>query len=244
MKDVNSLTFIEHLSELRKRLFFIIIVVLVLAGISYVYIQPIVENIITIAGNNIDFIYISPSELFLVYIKISLVAGIVVSSPIIFYEIWRFLKPGLEKKERRYMLASLLGGTFFFILGVIFCYTVVLPMVLKFFLSLTMEGIQPMISIGNYISFIATTLLSFGIVFEMPILVLILSKFGLITSEFLKNNRKYIILIIFIVAAILTPPDVISQLLLAAPMLILYELSIFIAKISEKSKNKVIVERS
>lgn len=244
MKDINNLTFIEHLSELRKRLFIIIIVVLVLAGISYVYIQPIVENIIRIAGNNIDFIYISPSELFLVYIKVSLVAGIVVSSPIIFYEIWVFLKPGLEKKERRYMLASLFGGAFFFILGVIFCYTVVLPMVLKFFLSLTMEGIQPMISIGNYISFIATTLLSFGIVFEMPILVLILSKFGLITSEFLKNNRKYIILIIFIVAAILTPPDVISQLLLAAPMLILYELSIFIAKISEKSKNKVIVERS
>ncbi len=242
MRDVNKLTFIEHLTELRRRLFIILVAVLLCSCICYRYIHPIVEKVIDLVEDKVQFIYISPPELFLAYIKISLVAGIVLSSPIIFYEIWVFIKPGLEKKERRYVFISLFGGAFFFVLGVVFCFKIVLPVILYFFVNLRMEEIQPMMSVGNYMSFISTTLLSFGIIFEMPMIVLILSRLGLVTSDFLKKNRKYIIFIIFVVAAIITPPDVISQLLLACPMLILYEVSILFARIIERKWKKQVVQ--
>lgn len=232
--DVNKLTLIEHLTEMRKRLFIIAVVVLISTCMCYVYIQPIIKDVIEPAGNKLNFIYVSPPELFLAYIKLSLVAGITISSPITFFQIWVFIRPGLEKKEKRCILASLFGGTFFFVLGVVFAFKIVLPIVLEFFVKLRIEQIQPMISFGNYISFISTTLLSFGIIFEMPMLVLILSRFGLITSDFLKKNKKYIIFMTFIVAALMTPPDVVSQLLLAGPMIVLFEISIFVAKITER----------
>jgi len=240
--DVNKLPFLDHLAELRKRLFLILAVVLVATTISYVYVQPIMENIISLAGEKVDFIYISPPELFLAYIKLSIVAGVTITFPLLAYQIYSFIRPGLEKRERRVVIISLLGGTVFFILGILFSYNVVLPIVLKFFLDLRIGTIEPVISVGNYISFVSTSLLSFGIVFEMPMLIMLLSRFGIVSSSFLQKNTKHIIFGIVVVAAFLTPPDVVSQALLAGPMIILYEISILLAKLVERNKNKDIAQ--
>lgn len=231
----NKLTLIEHLSELRKRLFIIILSLIITSAGSYYYVEKLVKELVKYT-NYLDFVYLTPSELFLTYIKISLVMGIVISSPILLRQIWLFLKPGLTKRERRYITLSLLGGVLFFAAGVIFAYLLVIPVTIKFFTGFTLEGITPTISFRSYVDFICSLLLAFGLVFEMPILSVLLTKFGLINSIMLRKNRKMVILVIFVVAAIITPPDVISQLLLAMPMMILFEISIWLSKIVGRKK--------
>ncbi|QSX09127.1 twin-arginine translocase subunit TatC [Alkalibacter rhizosphaerae] len=244
MDTTKKQPFLNHLAELRKRLFIVFLVVVTATGVGYFFVQHLIGDVIGLAGGKIDFIYISPPELFLAYVKLSLVAGITVSFPIIAYQIYAFLRPGLEKRERRYVLVSILGGSFFFAAGVVFSYIVVLPMVLSFFINMRMESIDPVMSVGSYIGFISTSLLSFGLVFEMPMLVLLLSRFGLVTSAFLQKNTKYILFGIVVVAAIITPPDVISQVLLVGPMLVLFEFSVFLAKLTERSKRKRMAQSS
>lgn len=234
MSDVNKYTLVEHLSELRKRIIIIISVFVIGSVVSFGYIQSIMDEFISIGNAHFDFIYISPPELLIAYMKLALIFGLLLASPIVFFQIWMFIKPGLENKSKKYLMVSLFFGLFFFFLGGLFSYTVVLPLALQFFGEMTIEGIQPMISIGNYIGFVTSIVFSFGIVFEMPMIIFILSKIGLITSSFLKKNRKYMVLVIFTLSAILTPPDILSQILLAIPMLILYEISIFISKFTEK----------
>jgi sec-independent protein translocase protein TatC len=167
-----------------------------------------------------------------------LIAGLVISSPVIFWQVWAFVKPGLKKEEKRYFICSFIGGTIFLILGVVFAYKIILPFTLTFFSSLGTQNIKPMISFGNYIDFITTILLSFGLVFEMPIVIILLTRFGIVKVEFLTKNRKYAILIIIILAAIITPPDVISQILLASPMLLLFEFSVIVSRITERKKRQ------
>lgn len=227
--DDLKLPIIEHVAELRKRL--IIIVSIVIAGTigSYVYIETLIDLLLE-PVRKLDFIYLTPPELFLSYIKISLVAGIIITSPIIFWNIWVFIVPGLKKKEKRYLGLSLFMGFFLFLLGGFFAYRVIIPITIDFFVKLSTPVIQPKFSFGNYTGFISSILLSFGIVFELPILVALLTKFNLISAATLRKYRKYLIVVIFIVASLLSPPDLISQLLLAAPLLILFEISVLISK--------------
>jgi sec-independent protein translocase protein TatC len=224
----NKFTLVEHLAELRKRLFIILIVAIGTSSICFFYVDRVVQDLLK-PGKQLDFVYLSPPELFLAYVKISLLAGIIISSPITFYQIWLFIKPGLEKTEKRFILVSLFGGVFFFIAGTTFAYKIILPITIDFFAKLKIEDIEPMISFGSYIGFISSILLSFGLVFEMPMLIALLTKFKIISAPTLRKNRKIVVLIVFIVAAILTPPDVISQILLAGPMVLLFELSIVIS---------------
>lgn len=227
--DDLKLPIIEHVAELRKRL--IIIVSIVIAGTigSYVYIETLIDLLLE-PVRKLDFIYLTPPELFLSYLKISLVAGIIITSPIIFWNIWVFIVPGLKKKEKRYLGLSLFMGFFLFLLGGFFAYRVIIPITIDFFVKLSTPVIQPKFSFGNYTGFISSILLSFGIVFELPILVALLTKFNLISAATLRKYRKYLIVVIFIVASLLSPPDLISQLLLAAPLLILFEISVLISK--------------
>ncbi|MFT9496325.1 twin-arginine translocase subunit TatC [Anaerosolibacter sp.] len=230
-------TLTEHLAELRKRLFIILIVIIGSSSICFLYVDRAIQDILKPASQ-LEFVYLSPPELFLAYVKISLVAGLIISSPITFYQIWLFIKPGLEKSEKRIMLISLFAGVFFFIVGTTFAYKIILPITIQFFANIKVEDIEPMISFGSYIGFISSILLSFGLVFEMPMLVALLTRFKLISAPTLRKNRKIVILLVFIVAAILTPPDVISQMLLAGPMLLLFEFSILISSILGKEKKE------
>lgn len=236
MEDKN-LTLVGHLGELRKRLMIIAVFIIVGAIISYNFIDPIVGYMVKPA-KGVDFIYLSPPELFLAYIKISVISGLVLSSPMTLLQIWLFVKPGLKKIERRYLTFAMLMGIIFFAMGSTFSYFTIIPISIDFFTQLSVQGVTPLFSFNNYLGFIISLLLSFGLVFELPLLIILLTQLNLITAELLKKYRKIVILVIVIVAAILTPPDIISQMLLAVPMLFLYEFSILIAVIIGKRKKK------
>lgn len=231
-----NLTMIGHLTELRKRLIYSSIVLIVSILLCYNLSELIVKYIIDIAPY-INFVFIAPAELLMSYIKISVISGFVVSSPFLILQIWLFVSPGLTKSEKRTIAVSLFIGGLFFIVGVVFAFLVVLPIMLQFFMGFQIEEIEEMISFSNYLSFVINTLLSFGIIFELPIIMVIMTKFHILKVDFIKKNRKYTILIIFIVAAILTPPDVITQTLLAGPMILLFEIGVIFSSIVEK-KNK------
>lgn len=237
-KDEKNLTIVEHLTELRKRLIYASIVLLVAIAVSYNFSETIVKRIVDIAGN-INFVFIAPAELLMAYVKIAVIGGFVVAGPFLLLQIWLFVSPGLNKNEKRTIAVSLFVGGLFFIAGVVFAYIVILPIMLQFFMGFQIEQIEEMISFSNYLTFVINTLLSFGIIFELPIIMVILTRFRIIKVSFIKKNRKYMILIIFVVAAILTPPDVITQTLLAGPMILLFEIGVvFASMVEKKSKNE------
>ncbi|MBO1265207.1 twin-arginine translocase subunit TatC [Proteiniclasticum sp. SCR006] len=232
-----NLTLVEHLTELRNRIIYMAAVFVAAVLLSYSFSEILVTDMIGIVPD-ISFVFISPAELLLSYIKIAVIIGLSVSSPFLIMQIWLFVSPGLEKKERRTMLFSLLFGGVFFILGAVFAYVGVLPLILEFFMGFQVEGIEEMISFSSYLSLIVNTVLSFGLIFELPSIMVIMTRFGIVKVRFLRKNRKYIILVIFVVAAVLTPPDIISQTLLALPMILLFELGIFLSRIVERKRDK------
>jgi sec-independent protein translocase protein TatC len=168
--------------------------------------------------------------MFIAYIKVALIGGIILAVPVIFYELWMFVAPALYQKEKRYLVPFVLFSTILFVMGALFGYFIVFPYGFKFFLGFATENIQALPSVKQYFSFAIRLLLAFGLVFEMPVAVLFLTKIGLVTPEAMKKYRKFAILGSFIIAAILTPPDVATQLMMAGPIIILYELSIYISK--------------
>lgn len=237
VQDEKNLTLVGHLTELRKRLVYSSIVLLTAILICYNFSEFVVKDIIGIVPE-IQFVFIAPAELLMSYVKIAVIGGFVIAAPFLVLQLWLFISPGLKKREKRTIAVSLFVGGIFFIVGIVFSYMVIMPIMLKFFMGFQIEEIQEMISFENYLSFVIRTLLSFGLIFELPIIMVILTKFRIIKVDFLKANRKYFILAIFIVAAILTPPDVITQTLLAAPMLILFEVGIIFSTLVEKTNKK------
>ncbi|MBU5677181.1 twin-arginine translocase subunit TatC [Alkaliphilus sp. MSJ-5] len=237
MTDDARLTLVEHLGELRKRLIISSIVIILGSLLCYNYIDIIIQLIVRPA-EGLEFIYLSPPELFIAYVKISLVLGLFVASPIVLFQIWMFIKPGLKVKERKYVLFAMFMGIIFLLIGVSFAYFIIIPMTIKFFIKMSVDQIAPLFSFANYISFISSLLLSFGLVFELPLIIILLTQLGLVAPNTFKKYRKMVILGIFIVAAILTPPDVVSQTMMAIPMLFLYEFSIIVSTIIYRKKKE------
>jgi sec-independent protein translocase protein TatC len=168
--------------------------------------------------------------------KVAFVAGLILVSPFVLYQVWAFVAPGLYQKEKRYVVPFVLGGSFFFALGVLFAYFVAIPMGFKFLLGYATDFIKPLPSMKEYLSFSIKFLLAFGLVFEFPVVLVLLARIGVIDARALSQRRKYAILLIFIFAAVVTPPDLISQVLMALPLMGLYELSILLSKIFGKKK--------
>lgn len=238
MSDSNKvMPILDHLTELRKRLVIILVVNIVASLFCYQYVDVIMQYILNL-GKDIELIYITPSELFLVYVKLSLLIGIVISSPITLLQIWLFVSKGLYKKEKFYIVLSAILGVVFFILGVMFCYFMVLPITMQFFVRITISDITAMISVDSFVTFINTMLICFGVIFELPIIVFLLSLFGLLTPKMIKGKHKYFIVIIFILAAFITPPDIVSQVLLGIPMVLLFQLSVGICWMVDRKKKK------
>lgn len=230
-----KLTLTGHLEELRKRIIISAIFFILSASLSFTFAETIIRDMIEV-GKDIEFVFISPSELLMVNVRIAIIGGFLLSSPFLITQIWMFVSPGLTNKEKR-LIASAIGlGGMFFALGVLFSYFIVIPTMLIFFMGFQLDVVQPMISFNNYLGFIVNTVIAFGIIFELPIVMILLTKFGIVKIEFIKKNRKYIILAIFIVAAIITPPDVISQLLMALPMIVLTEIGILLSVLLNKGK--------
>lgn len=225
-----QMPFVEHLAELRKRLIIVFLTILLAGSLCFLFVEPIVTMILALAPDA-DMVYLAPPELFLAYLRISLVLGIVVALPITLTQIWFFVQPALSRREKISVAAILFGGSVFFLLGAVFAFQIILPLTMRFFLQYATETIQPVFSFGSYVGFVLSIMIAFGIAFELPIAVTILSAVGIVTPAMLRFSRKYVLVVLVIVSAVLTPPDVVSQILLAGPMMALYELSILLARI-------------
>jgi len=235
VEDTSSCTMgvMEHLRELRKRLFYSAVAILIGAVGSYYFSSEVFALLsapYTESFANAPLVGTSPAEAWLLKVKVAVFCGALVMSPALFYQFWAFVSPGLYPSERRWVVPFVLVSSLLFIGGAAFCYLTVLPLALSFFRNEFLSiNVTPTIKIGEYVSMAVVSLLSFGIVFEMPVVTLILARAGVIDHYFLVRWYRQAILIIFIISAIITPPDVLSQILLAVPLLILYVISIGIA---------------
>lgn len=240
MESENRMPLADHLEELRWRIIKCIIAVGVGFACSYAFSRKIFEFIVSplikVMPKGGHLIYTSLPEAFLTYLKVSFLSGIVLAVPVILYQSWKFVMPGLYENERKYVLPFVVVATVFFILGASFAFFVVFPFGFKFFLGFSTSKIEALPSLREYLNLVTKLLLAFGITFELPVIVYFLARMGIVTYSMLARKRQYAILIIFIAAAILTPPDVISQILLAVPLLVLYEISVWVAYVVGKDR--------
>ncbi|MBS3970409.1 MAG: twin-arginine translocase subunit TatC [Clostridia bacterium] len=234
-----SMSLIDHLEELRKIIIRIVIAILVGAVVSFALFEDVLFKIINapIAGKDIQLAQLAVTEVFITRLKVSLLSGIVITIPFTAYQIWSFILPALYAHERRYVYMIAPMSAILFAAGVVFGYYVVLPLALVFFIVQGAD-LLPMLSFARYVSFVLGFLLPFGLVFQLPLAVVFLVKIGVVDYKFFKAKRKYAILIIFIISAVLTPPDLVSQLLMAGPVVLLYEISILIAWLIRKKVKK------
>ncbi len=238
MKNESVKPFMGHLEELRQRLIKCAMAVAVTFFIAYAFserlFQVLVMPLKAIMPQEDKLIFTNITEMFFIYLKISLIAGILGASPFIFYQIWRFVAPGLYEHEKKYVIPFVFFSSILFVGGSLFGYFVVFPFGFKFFLGCANEYVKALPSVKEYFSLSIKLLFAFGLIFELPVFMFFLAKIGLITPEALKKNRRISILVIFIIAAILTPPDAITQLMMAGPLLVLYEISIYVTKLATR----------
>lgn len=235
----------EHLSELRDRLVKSFIAVGVCFVLAYFFKEQLFKVLIAPlvtameqSGTDAKMIFTGLPEAFFTYLKVSLLAGIMVASPVLFYQFWMFVSPGLYRNEKKYFLPIVILSVIFFIIGALFGYFIVFPYGFTFFLGFSTPNIQAMPSMKEYLGFASKMLLAFGMVFELPLVITFLARMGLVSVPFLRKNRKYAILLFFVVAALITPPDVITQCMMAVPLMILYEISILGAIVFGKKKTE------
>jgi len=237
----------EHLIELRSRLLKSIIFLIITFIVCYIFSDKIYNFLVDPYaqavkddGNNRRLIFTALHETFLTYLKLAFFAAFFFSCPLILMQIWKFVAPGLYKDEKLALLPFLIATPVLFLLGGMLVYYLIMPLAIKFFLSFETAAINGSLPIqleakvNEYLSLVMRLILAFGISFQLPVFLTLLAKVGFITSEYLKTRRKYVVIIIFSMAAILTPPDPITQIGLALPLLLLYEISIFTVKFVEK----------
>jgi sec-independent protein translocase protein TatC len=229
----DKMSFMEHLGELRSRISRSLIGVLVGLVIAFPLSQRIVDYLsrpIQATGNNLVFLAVT--EAFWVQMKVALIAGLFLASPVILWQVWAFVAPGLYQNEKKYAAPFVIIGSLMFIAGGAFSLFVVTPYAVNFLLSFARPGLQPMISIGSYIDFLLKFTVAFGLVFELPLGLTLAARMGVVTPKSLARNRKYAVLGAFVAAAALTPtPDAFNQMLMAGPLIILYEVGIVSARI-------------
>ena len=234
------LTFFEHLDELRKRIVISLVALLIGTIAGCYYADPLLRLLLQPVASEIhEFYFFSPTAAFLIKFKIALLLGILAASPVIISQLWFFVSPGLHGKEKK-MVIPLIGVTsVLFLSGAFFCFAVVIPFAFKFLVGMQTEFLKPMISIESYMNFLFGMLLAFGISFNMPVFIMAFVRVGLLSVKTLNRYQRHAIVLIFIIAAVLTPtPDISGQLMLAVPLVCLFELSIVGSYVIEKFKKK------
>jgi sec-independent protein translocase protein TatC len=234
--EVKAMPFLEHLEELRKRLLKSFAAVIVMAMVALYFSDHIMRwALMPLGGIKLHVTEITGS--IMAYVKVGLISGLIGALPIVFYQLWAFVSPGLYKKEKRLALSLVVISTLLFLMGAAFCYFIMLPWSLKFMIGFSGDLFTPIITVNSYLSYAGFLILAFGLTFEMPIAAYFLGRIGLVSSSFLSKGRRYAIVAILIVAAIITPtPDMFNQCLLAIPMYVLYEVSILVVRFTGKRK--------
>ena len=235
-----EMSFLDHIEELRWRIIYSLIGVLVFTIIAWIFIDPLVEIVLLKPARdaNASLQNLRPFGQLFLYVQVAIIVGIVASLPNIFYQLWKFIAPALKKKERKYILWIVFFSTFCFLAGIAFAYFVMLPLAMKFAAQFGTQEISNEFAIDEYMSIIISVMLAAGVVFELPMVSFFLSKLGILTPKFMRKYRRHAIVIILVLAAILTPgADPVSQVILAVPLVLLYEISIFISKISSKKSD-------
>ena len=258
--DDEKMPLTAHLGELRKRIVVSLSALLVTFTVCFAYSEEIFSLIMFPLKHDLDFsvtemyvqfvqkdklqstklVFLGPAEAFWMNMKVALVAGLIFALPVVFHQFWKFIAPGLLPKERRYVLPFVLVATTLFIAGAAFCFVIVLPFALSFLLTYKVgDFLMPMLSVGQYVDFCLKFILAFGIIFETPVVIVFLTKLGIVTPQTLASGRRYAILFAFVAAAFLTPtPDAFNQCLMAVPMILLYELGIWISPLFTPSRKR------
>jgi len=232
-----EMSFLDHVEELRWRIIYAIIGILIFTIVAWIFIDPLIEIVLLKPARdaNASLQNLRPFGQLFLYVQVAIIVGIVASLPNIFYQLWQFIAPALKKKERKYILWIVFFSTFCFLAGIAFAYFVMLPLTMKFAAQFGTAEISNEFAIDEYMSIIISVMLAAGVVFELPMISFFLSKLGILTPQFMRKYRRHAIVIILVLAAFLTPgADPVSQVILAVPLVLLYEISIFISKISLK----------
>lgn len=229
--------FLEHLEELRWRIFWALLAIAVgtAVGLGLVLRYEVLELLVEpvrAARDEPDFklIYLSPADPFFIKLKLAVLVGIILAFPLVVYQIWAFLSPALEKEEKRAIVPALYLGLVLFVGGVAMAYYAALPVTLQFFQMWEGTSMQEQLEVGKTLAFVTKLLVAFGVVFELPVVIMVLSAMGLVTPEFLRAKRRHAIVVLTVVASLITPGDVVTlTLMMMVPLIFLYELSIFLS---------------
>jgi sec-independent protein translocase protein TatC len=241
-RALGKMSFMEHLGELRTRIMWSLVAMAVGIAIALFITDPVMRFISRpLLAMKTELVFTSPTEAFWTWMKVAMVLGIFISMPGILFQVWKFVSPGLHAHEKKYAAPFIIIGSLLFVTGGAFAMLVIIPYASNFLVTFGQEkGWKPMLTVSSYTDFVIKFALAFGIVFELPVVITILSLIGVVTPQFLSKNRKYAILVNFIIAAILTPtPDMINQTLMAGPLCILYEVGIICARIATRKRKAV-----
>ncbi len=223
-----QMTLVKHLAELRSRIIKSLIAVAIGTGVAYYFIEDIMKLITLPTGK---LYYLQPAEAFFTYLKIALFVGFLLALPIVFYQVWRFVLPALTVREKFIIGVLVPSSVLLFFAGLAFSFFLVLPAAIEFFVGFSTENLQPMFSLHQYFDFVLGFILPFGAVFEVPLVVLMLAKIGLVSSRFLASKQRIVIFLSFVIGAVVSPTvDIFTQSMIALPLILLYEISYFIVK--------------
>jgi sec-independent protein translocase protein TatC len=233
---------VEHLLELRKRMMYAMLALIVGFGVFYTFKQPLFQALTAplkeAQGGELEMIFTAVPELFVTYLKMCFFASLFVTLPILLWQLWRFIAPGLYKNESEILWPFLVATPFMFYLGGAFSFFLVMPVAVPFFFGFAGEGLSALPSVKEYLGFFLKMTFAFGLAFELPVLLVLLNVFGIVDIKTLKWFRRYAVVMIFVASALLTPPDPASQLMLAVPLLILYEMSLVLCRFLGSKKEK------
>ncbi len=238
-KNKKEMPFLDHLEELRWRILKSLGSIILVTVATFPF-TGILLNLLTLPNTRLndpaELIFLKPTGMLVVRMEVALAVGVIVSLPVIYYQFWHFVAPGLLQKEKKYFMPGLLFTTSCFLAGTAFAYFILIPTVLPFLFSMGTDTIEAKINITEYMSFVLRLILVAGLIFELPVLSFFLSRTGILTPKFMKKYRRYGIVLVFIVSAVVTPPDPISQILMAFPLLLLYQVSIWISILGYNKK--------
>ncbi len=235
--DIGEMSFLEHLEELRWRILYTLIGVVIGTIIAWIFIDFLINNILLLPAKeaNINLQNLRPFGQLFLFFEVAVIGGVILSIPNVFYQIWKFIAPALKENERKYVSSVVTFSSLCFIIGIVFAYFIMLPLTLTFAGKFGTTAIENNFAIDEYFSIIISVMLAAGVIFELPMLSFFLSKIGILKPSFMRKYRRHSIVVIMFLAAILSPgTDPVAQIMLAVPLVLLYEISIFVSKFSQK----------